>query len=448
MDFVIKKGLDLPITGAVNDNNIKTIASNHVAVLGSDYIGMKPTMAVTVGDLVTTGQVLFTCKKNIGLSFTAPGSGKVIEINRGEKRAFQSVVIELDNNQKHTSFHSYKSSDVDAYSSEELRALLIDSGEWTSFRQRPFDKVADVKGQANSIFVKAVDTHPLSPDPSIAVSRNQKAFEKGLFALTKLTEGNTYVCVGAETKIHTPSHDRIKRARFSGPHPAGNVGTHIHMIDPAHINNTVWHIGYQDVISIGHLIETGQLHTERVVSIAGPEAKDGCFAIIRKGAKISTAVSNHISENARVISGSILHGHHAKDAFDFLGHYHNQISIIKEDTQREFLGWHAPGLNKFSIKNVFVSKMIPNKLFNFTSTTHGSYRAMVPIGCFEEVTPLDILPTQLLRSLVSKDTDSAQELGCLELAEEDMGLYTFAAPGKVDFGPILRENLTLIEREG
>ncbi|MCB1197729.1 MAG: hypothetical protein KDK51_05095 [Deltaproteobacteria bacterium] len=259
MDFIIKKGLDLPISGAITDDTLHSTMSSEVAIIGPDYHGMKPTMQVQEGDKVITGQVLFTCKKNIGLVFTSPATGTIKAIHRGKKRVFQSIVIELADTQEHVSLQTYKGSDLSAYNADEIRKLLIESGEWTSIRQRPFDKVADINGDAACIFVTAVDTHPLAPNPSIAIKRQEQAFHKGLEVLTKLVAGPTYVCVGADSKVHTPQHAQIKRARFEGPHPAGNVGTHIHMISPAHLGHTVWHIGYQDVIAIGHLLTSGKL---------------------------------------------------------------------------------------------------------------------------------------------------------------------------------------------
>ncbi|MCB0271564.1 MAG: Na(+)-translocating NADH-quinone reductase subunit A [Bdellovibrionales bacterium] len=448
MDFVIKKGLSLNITGEVPQTFSHHIQTSKVAILGSDYVDMKPTMQVEVGDFVKTGQTLFACKKNQGLVFTSPSTGKVIEINRGEKRVFESIVLEQSSNVQHHSFSSYLGDQLSNYSPQTLRSLFIESGWWTSLRQRPYGKVANVKGKPYSIFVTAIDTNPFAPQPSIMVGKKENEFEKGLLALAALDCGPVYVCLDAQTSIHTPTHPQIHRATFDGPHPAGLAGTHIHMIDPVHAQKYVWHVGYQDVIALGHLICTGTILNERMISVAGPHAKKASIVTCPVGACISEITHDFVKKDTRVISGSIFHGHIAKGSFDFLGKYQNQVTLIREDHDRIFMGWHSPGLDRFSVKNVFVSKLFPNKKFDFTSTTHGSLRAMVPVGSFEKVMPLDILPTQLLRSLVAKDTDSAQDLGCLELIEEDIALLTFVAPGKVDFGPLLRANLQQIEKEG
>ena len=238
--------------------------------------------------------------------------------------------------------------------------------------------------------------------------------------------------------------------KFSGLHPAGNVGTHIHFLQPVGPGRAVWHIGYQDVIAVGHLLKTGTLDLERWVAVSGPRALKPRILKTRPGANLSDLMASEVNDpqNTRVISGSVLSGRIVEDKLNFLGRFHNQISCIEEDYKREFLGWHSPGFDRFSQKRIYLSRLRSNFKFALGSSTHGSPRAMVPTGSFEEITGLDILPTQLLRSLLSYDTDSAQELGCLDLAEEDLALYTFVSPGKIDFGPIFRENLNKIEKEG
>jgi len=155
-----------------------------------------------------------------------------------------------------------------------------------------------------------------------------------------------------------------------------------------------------------------------------------------------------IGDDYRIISGSVLNGHHAISELGYLGRYDNQVTVIPEAGEREFMGWIAPGAKKFSALNVFLSSIIKPQGYNFNTSQNGSPRALVPIGVFEKVMPLDILPTPLIRALLVKDTDSAQSLGCLELVEEDLALCSYVDPGKHDFGPVLRSTLTQIEREG
>lgn len=443
----LKKGINLPIRGEVEDSKIFEKESSEVAVIGPDFIGMKPSLHVKEGETVSPGQKLFSCKKNEGLVFCSRFAGKVVAINRGEKRAFQSMVISLNSTQPETKLASVKIKAPESYSREEVCDTLVQTGEWMSLRQRPFEKVAKVGSTPKSLFVTAMDTQPLAPNPEIIINENKEEFEAGLEVLSKLPQDKTYLCVSKALDLKTNSN--VEVAEFEGPHPAGLAGTHMHFLDPVNLETVSWHIGYQDVIAIGHLFLKGTLKKDKVVSLAGPQVKSPKLVRVLRGAKITDVTSGELDTDKenRVVSGSVLWGRKAQGPFDYLGQYHNQITVIEEDNHREFLGWQSPGLDKFSTKSIYLSKLMPGKRFALGSSTHGSLRAMVPIGIFEKVMPLDILPTQLLRALASGDIESAQELGCLEIAEEDLGPCTFVAPGKVDFCALLRTNLDKIERE-
>ncbi len=443
----LKKGIDLPICGEVEDSKIFEKESSEVAVIGPDFIGMKPSIHVKEGETVSPGQKLFSCKKNEGLIFCSRFSGKVVAINRGEKRAFQSMVISLNSSQPDTKLNSVKIKAPESYSREEICETLIETGEWMTLRQRPFEKVAKVGSTPKSLFVTAMDTHPLAPNPEIIINEKKEEFEAGLEILSKLPKEKTYLCVAKAIDVKTNSN--VEVAEFEGPHPAGLAGTHMHFLDPVNLETVSWHIGYQDVIAIGHLFLNGSLKKDKVISLVGPQAENPKLVRVLRGAKVSEITSNELKTDKtnRVISGSVLWGRKAEGSFDYLGQYHNQITAIEEDDNREFLGWQSPGFDKFSTKRIYLSKLMPGKRFSLGSSTHGSLRAMVPIGMFERVMPLDILPTQLLRALASGDIEGAQELGCLEIAEEDLGPCTFVAPGKVDFCALLRTNLDKIERE-
>lgn len=450
--FRIKKGLDLPLTGAPTTQNIEKVREpRQVALLGSDYIGMKPSMLVKEGDLVKMGSPLFSCKKTPGeVTFTSPVQGKILAVNRGEKRVFQSLVIEV-NGYDQVSFKNYSSKDVEKMDAQAVKDLLLESGQWTAIRQRPFGRVANPEAKASALFITAMDTSPHAPPVELIIRERNEDFQAGVKALSHLTNGPTYVCVKGGSEISVPGFGRVERAEFSGPHPAGCAGLHINhlMKNPVSLTNVVWQVGYQDVLLIGKLFNTGKLDFSRVLSLAGPYAKNPRLIRTWMGARVSDIVEQERKgADCRVVSGGVLHGHHAEASFDFLGRYANQISLVQEGYEREFMGWHMPGMNKFSIKRTFISSLFPAKKFDMTTTTHGSIRAMVPVGMFEKVMPYkDTLPTQLLRALVTKDVDTAIGLGALELTEEDLALCTFASPGKDDFGSILRENLDQIEKE-
>jgi Na+-transporting NADH:ubiquinone oxidoreductase subunit A len=409
---------------------------------------MKPKMAVRVGDKVKLGQLLFTDKSIPGVKITSPGAGEVTAINRGERRVLQSVVIQLEGDEA-MEFSSYPVEQLPALTRDEVEANLVESGLWVALKTRPFSKTPRPGSIPSSIFITAIDTNPLAANPLLIINEQKESFEHGLLVLSKLTKGVLHLCVSPHSRVPGTNLDQVEVAEFSGQHPAGLAGTHIHFLDPVSIDKTVWSLNYQDVIAIGKLFTTGKLFVERVISLAGPQVKNPRLIRTRIGAHTAELTAGELcSGESRIVSGSLFSGHHAQGASSFLGRFHQQISVVAESREREFLGWLKFGRDKFSLKNIYTAQLKPNKEFNFTTSMGGNKRAMVPIGSYEAVMPLDIQPTFLLRSLIVQDTDQAQLLGCLELDEEDLGLCTFVCPGKYEYGPILRRALTQIEKEG
>jgi Na+-transporting NADH:ubiquinone oxidoreductase subunit A len=444
----IKRGLDLPITGAPLQTIEPGPALTRVALVGFDYHGMKPSMAVQVGDRVKLGQVLFSDKKTPGVQFTSPGAGVVSAINRGAQRVFQSVVIDLEGTEA-VSFAHYTDEELEQLSVDKARENLRLSGLWTAFRTRPYSKTPAVDSEPSSIFVTAVDTHPLAADPALVIAQYKEDFLRGIRVLTRLTKGVVFICAGENSQIPGEGLPQTHFERFAGIHPAGLPGTHIHFLDPVDAHKTVWHIGYQDVIAVGKLFATGKLWVERVVSLAGPVVSKPRLLRTRLGADLGELTAGELASGEnRIVSGSIFGGRIAAGPLAFLGRYHQQVSCLREGTEREMFSFLRPGFNKHSVLRVVASSIIPGKRFAFSTTTNGSPRPIVPMGNYEAVMPLDILPTQLLRYLVAGDTEMAQKLGCLELDEEDLALCSYVCAGKYEYGPILRDVLTRIEKEG
>jgi Na+-transporting NADH:ubiquinone oxidoreductase subunit A len=447
----ITKGLDLPIAGEPQQVISPGPKIRHVALLGADYVGMKPRMEVKVGDSVQRGQFLFEDRKTPGVRFTAPGAGKVVDIHRGEKRSFVSLVIELADEDTQVRFASYTGKPAEQLGADEIRALLLESGLWTALRTRPFSKIAGPDGAPRALFVTAVDTNPHAPDVGVVLRGREADFKRGLVALSKLVP-KVYVCKSSKLQLDIAGVPNLRVEDFDGVHPAGNVGTHIHMLEPVDRSRVVWHIGYQDVAAIGVLLATGELDARRVVALAGPVVQKPRLVETRLGASLDELTAGELSGgDNRLISGSVLAGRKAVGKVDgYLGRHHVQVAALLEGRQRELLGWLAPGAKKYSTIPVYLGFLgrLFGKKFDFTTTTNGSPRAMVPIGMYERVMPLDIMPTFLLRSLLVGDTDRAVQLGALELDEEDLALCTFVDPGKTDFGVVLRKNLAEIEKEG
>ncbi|MGZ0803624.1 Na(+)-translocating NADH-quinone reductase subunit A [Kluyvera ascorbata] len=444
----ITKGLDLPIAGLPDGQRIDDVAVTRVAVKGEEYIGLRPSMAVKEGDRVAKGQLLFEDKKIPGVRFTAPASGIVSAIHRGERRVLQSVVIDIEGDDAVT-FNAYAPDELATLPRETVTEQLIESGLWTAMRTRPFSKTPAPGTEPAAIFVTAMDTNPLAADPQPIILAQRDAFNAGLTVLTRLTDGRVHVCQGSGGKLGGHPQGQVTFNQFAGPHPAGLVGTHIHFLEPVSLNKQVWHLNYQDVIAYGKLFLDGVLWTERIIALGGPQVKQPRLLRTRLGADLDALLVGelHDGEN-RVISGSVLNGTQAVGPHAFLGRFHLQVSVLKEGRDKELLGWVAPGRDKFSITRTTLGHFLKKKLFNLSTDTHGGERAMVPIGSYERVMPLDILPTVLLRDLLAGDTDSAQALGCLELDEEDLALCTYVCPGKYEYGPVLRHVLTQIEQEG
>ena len=439
----IKKGLDLPIAGKPEQNITQGNAVSRVALVGFDYVGMKPTMLVQVGDKVKKGQLLFTDKKNEGVQYTAPASGTIVEINRGKRRVFESLVIEVEGNEEVT-FNRYAASELSGLTREQVESQLVESGVWTAIRTRPFSKAPALGSEPSSIFVSTLDTNPLAADPAVIIAEQKEAFANGLAVLSCLSK-KVFVTKAPEATVPAGQAQVVD---VTGPHPAGLVGTHIHNLDPVSATKTVWHVGYQDVIAIGHLFVEGSIYTDRVVALAGPQVNKPRLVRTQIGASLTELTANELKDGEnRLISGSVFGGRTAKDALAYLGLFANQVSVLEEGRDREMLHYLRAGINKHSVKNIYLSKLLPKKLLNFTTSTSGSERAMVPIGAYEKIMPLDILPTQLLRALIVEDMESAINLGALELDEEDLALCTYVCSGKYEYGPILRGNLERIEKE-
>ncbi|MCF6337064.1 MAG: Na(+)-translocating NADH-quinone reductase subunit A [Gammaproteobacteria bacterium] len=436
MRIVIKKGLDVSLSGEPEQSIYPAQNVTAVALLGADFVGLKPKILVSPGACVSLGQPLFHDKQDPLVQYTTPGSGTVVAVNRGARRVLQSVVIALDEDAGSVKrFPTFHGEELIGLSESTIREVLLASGLWTALRARPYNRVPHSSSQPHALFVTAIDTQPLAANPQVIIDCYRKEFRYGLRILARLTTGPVYLCTGVDGQMSDLMIDHLQPVVFSGPHPAGLPGTHINHLFPVSAERSVWHIGYQDVIAIGKLFTNGQIWTERVVAVGGASVTRPRLLKTRLGASIDDLVRGEIAGHipSRIISGSVLDGHTAAGAQAYLGRYHQQVSVLREnEKKRRLFGWlRMPGGKEF-----------------FTTALHGRPTAMVPVGDFERVMPLDILPAPLLRALLVRDTDMAQALGCLGLAEEDLALCSYVCPAKYDYGSVLRINLDQIEREG
>jgi len=449
MHVRVRRGLDIPIAGEPEQRIHDAAPVGWVALVARDYRGLRPQLLAEVGGRVVLGQPLLVDKNNPDVMFTSPGCGEVVAIHRGDRRALQSIVIRLDGEEEET-FGAHAPDTLATLDRDSVRETLLRSGAWTSFRTRPFGKVPRADASPHSIFVTALDTNPLAADPSIILAERAPEFRDGLAVISRLTDGAVHVCQAPGPSLLLPPIERVKHAIFEGPHPAGLPGTHIHFLDPVSESKSVWYLHYQDVVAIGALFRTGRIHTERVISLGGPLVRRPRLLRSRAGASTQALLEGEIEPvPCRVISGSILGGRRAAGRARYLGPYDLQLSVLHEDTSRHFLDWVAPGFGKYSAIRAFAAALRPRShRFALTTSQQGSPRAMVPIGNFEGVTPLDILPVPLLKALIVQDTESAKALGCLELEEEDVSLCSFVCCSKYEYGTYLREALDLIEKNG
>jgi Na+-transporting NADH:ubiquinone oxidoreductase subunit A len=447
-----RKGLDLPLAGPPAQRVESSVAVRRVALLGADDPGLRPALAVQPGDRVRRGQLLYSDRKHPGVRYTAPAAGTVQAVHRGAQRAFVSVVIEVaddDGPQAQVAFDSLPRPGQPPADGAGVRALLLESGLWTTLRTRPYSRVPAADAEPQAIFVTAIDTHPHAPDPQVVLAGREADFAAGMTALERLAPGPVFLCRAAGSAIAPGPGSRAEVHEFSGPHPAGTPGLHIHHLHPVDAGRSVWHIGYQDVAAIGHLLVTGRLDVERVVALAGPAVSRPRLLRTRLGAALQELTRGEVAEGElRVLSGSVLDGRAATgEEAAYLGRYHRQVSVLHEGHRRELFGWITPQKDKFSLWGVVLGRFVARGGLPLTTSTNGGARAMVPIGGYERVMPLDLMPTFLLRALVIGDVPRALALGCLELDEEDLALCTFVCPGKTEYGPLLRKVLDEIEKE-
>jgi|TARA_B100000902_G_scaffold397780_1_gene462554 Na+-transporting NADH:ubiquinone oxidoreductase subunit A len=433
-----KKGLDLPISGNPSMDVDSSTAINSVAVLGADYVGLKPTMMVDEGDTVYSGQKLLENKKNPGTFITTHSSGVVRSVNRGEKRRFLSLVIETDD-----SFEPIKFNLNDYPNSI---AFLIDTGTLAYFRTRPYNRMPVPTELPSAIFINACDTNPLSIDPHELIKLDQDLFNKGLDFIKEIDESIKTFCTYQNNNFDQ-SVDGISYNKFEGPHPAGLVGTHIHFLHPVGQNKSVWSISWQEVISIGYLLQNNHLRSDKYVPIGGPNVRDPKILKIKYGSNLSETSAGKILEDSRVISGSVLNGHTGESAMNYLGAFDNQVSVLPDESNDILFNWAMPGAKLHSKLPAFISSWIKPKEFNFNVSMNGGNRAIVPISSYQEIMPLNILTTQLLKCLVTLDIELGEKLGVLELAPEDLALASYVCPSKYDYQSILNSNLEKMYEE-
>jgi len=435
--FRIRRGLDLPLGGAPEQRIEDAPTIGSVAVVAEDHIEVGASLLVHEGERVRAGQALLQHRRAPEVRLTAPGAGIVSAIHRGLRRALRSVVIKLDGNDEER-WAPVDRDELPHLDAAAARDALLRTGLWTTLRTRPFGRMPLPGTPPAGLFVTAIDTNPLAPDPSVVIGAHRTEFMDGLTILTRLVDVPVFLCRAPDADVPEGDSERVTVAEFAGPHPAGLVGTHVHLLAPAGRRRTVWYVGYQDVIAIGATVTTGRPFTERIVALAGPMVRQPRLLRTRRGASVADLVHGELHDGpCRVVSGSVLSGRTAAPPVDHLGPFHDQISVLADEQPAVFVGALAPH-RAWSMHRA----LWPGPRRAVTTSLHGRPAPMMPVDTFERVMPLDVLPSPLLRALLAGDVDTAEMLGCLELEEEDLALCTVVCPAKHEYGALLRAALT------
>ena len=465
--ITIRKGLDLPISGAAEKRLTDVRNITTYAVKPTDFVGLTPRLLVEEGDAVALGDALFCDKKDERIRFTSPVDGHVKAIVRGEKRKLLAVVVEED---------AHRSTSPKATDVSSIKEAMLRCGLWTMMRQRPFGTVACPDDKPKAIFISAFSTAPLAPDYDYIMQGREDFLKKGLLALTQLTNGKVHVCFREGQRLAkqlSVLSSQLSAHQIKGPHPAGNIGTQIAHIDPINKGEVVWTMNLQDVAVLGELVSTGIYKPEKVIAVAGPNIKNPHYFRIRSGACLKDITAAQMlsdtfpkmelsdaSEEHRIISGDILSGTQIT-ADGFLGAYDDMVSILPEGDYYDFMGWLRPGINKHSFSRTFLSGFMPKSTFKpfgvnlprfkrfwkFDTNTHGDKRPLVFTGSFERVFPFDIYPTQLIKACIVGDIELMENLGIYEVEPEDFALCEYIDTSKTDIQQIIRDALENIRKE-
>lgn len=441
----IKKGLKINLVGEA-EKVVTEISPRYCAIKPTDFVGVFPKLLIQEGDAVKAGSPLFFDKYRERIHFTSPVSGIVKELRRGEKRVLLEIVIESDGKDDAIDFGK---SDPNRLSREEIIERLLTSGIWPMIRQRPYSIIAEPALKPKAIFISAFDTAPLAPDYDLIVHGNGEAFQAGIDALVKLTEGVVHLNIDADnssSKVFTNCKG-VRLNKFSGKHPAGNVGTQVALLDPINKGEIVWYLRPQEVLHIGRLFLNGKVDASQLVALTGSEVRRPHYFKTKIGSSLGEMIKENINgDDVRYISGNPLTGKKISKN-GYLGFYDSQVTVIPEGDHYEFLGWALPGMKKFSFSRSFFSWLKPGATYRLDTNYNGGERAYVMTGYFEKVFGWDIYPLELIKAILVEDIELMEKLGIYEVDEEDFALCEFIDTSKTEIQEIVRRGLDLVRKE-
>lgn len=446
--ITIRKGLDIKLLGEAEKVKTGVEFADNFVIKATDFHGLTPKLVVKIGDRVKAGSTLFYDKNRESIKFASPVAGEITDIVRGEKRRILQINIKAS---AENQFEDFGVKDAAKLSSDEVKNHMLNCGVWPFVKMRPIDIIANPADKPKAIFISGFDSSPLAPDYDFILHGENAAFQAGVTALSKLApkvhltlNGN-----GAPDSVFTGAKD-CQINKIHGKHPAGNVGTQIHHIDPLSKGEFIWTVNAQDVAIIGRLFLTGKFDAAKVIALAGSEVKAPKYYKVTIGTPLKKLLADTLKDGKnRIISGNVLTGDKIS-ADDNLGFYHNQITVIPEGDEPKFLmtkGWMSPGFGKYSVNRSYFSWLMPGKKYRLDTNLNGEIRAFVVTGEMEKVFPFDIYPMQLIKSTMYRDLDLMEKLGIYEVAPEDFALCEFVCTSKIDIQDVIRQGLDEVYKE-
>lgn len=445
-DIKIKKGLTINLKGEAEKILSNAPRSRTFVIKPSNFHLITPRMVIKEGGKLRAGDTIFHSKSNELIKFVSPVSGTLTKIERGAKRVITDLIIEADTQDSYKDFGVLN---PESSSAEAIKNRLLEAGCWPFIIQRPYAVVANTDQEPRDIFISAFSSAPLANDYDFSLHKKERELQAAVTALSKLTKGQVHVGIATVSDSPFKGLKDISLHTFSGPHPAGNVGTQINKIRPVNRGEVVWTITPQDLVIIGELLLTGKFNAERIVALSGSEVKTPKYYRTKIGSEVSTFIydSGLKEENVRVISGDVLTGT-TISLKGHLGYYSNTVTVIPEGDDYELFGWNKPVFNKISTSRALTfSWLTPKKVYDLDTNTNGEHRAFVVTGIYEEVFPLDMYPLQMLKACMVKDLDQMEALGMYEVAPEDFALTEFVCVSKQPHQQIIRNGLDLMYKE-
>lgn len=434
----LRKGLDINLKGKAALETVGVNCPGEYALVPDDFTGVKPKVVVKEGDNVLVGDALFVDKLHPEVKFVSPVSGTVSMVERGDRRKLLSIRVKSDGKQAARDFDT----------KQDMKSLLLESGMFAFFRQRPYDVVANPEDKPKAIFVSGFNSMPLSQDFEYALKGEEAVFQAGLSALSKLAKVHLGVSSKQTNQALTVAHD-CQVTVFDGPAPAGNVGVQINHVDPINKGEVVWTLGAEEVLFIGRLLTTGHVDLTRTVALAGSEVKKPCYAKMLVGQKLNTLLEGQVDLSAgiRIINGNVMTG--IKTSADgYLAAHATEVNVIPEgDHADEFLGWIMPRFGTFSTHRSYFSWLCGKKEYVSDARIKGGERHMIMSGEYDSVFPMDIYAGYLVKAIIAGDIDRQEALGIYEVAPEDFAIAEFVDSSKLELQRIVRQGLDILRKE-